>query len=183
MDETEKLYSLSLENLVVPEALSSGRWRGRRLEAKDLDLLTEWRVGFSVEALGDRRSPRLRKQCQASAERSLEQGRTWLLEDGGEPVSTSSFNAAIAEAVQVGGVWTPPHLRNRGYGRAAVAASLVDARAEGARTSILFTGEGNVAAQRAYEALGFRQIGHYRLLLRSPTTGRAGEERQRMGNE
>jgi predicted GNAT family acetyltransferase len=174
MDETEKLYSLALEKLAVPKALRSGRWRGRRIQAGDLDLLTEWRVGFSVEALGEEPSPRLCKQCRASAERSLEQGVTWLLEDGGEPVATSSFNATIDEAVQVGGVWTPPHLRNRGYGRAAVAASLLDARAEGVTTSILFTGEGNLAAQRAYEALGFRQIGHYRLLLlHSPASGRA----------
>ncbi len=174
MDETEKLYSLALENLVVPEALRSGQWRGRRIKAGDLDLLAEWRVGFSVEALGEQASPRLRKQCRASAERSLEQGWTWLLEDQGEPVATSSFNATIDEAVQVGGVWTPPHLRNRGYGRAAVAASLIDARAEGVATSILFTGEGNLAAQKAYLALGFRQIGQYRLLLlRSPSVGRA----------
>ena len=174
MDETEKLYSLALENLVVPEGLRSGRWRARRLEAGDLDLLTAWRVGFSVEALGDQESPRLRKQCRASAERSLGRGWTWLLEDGGEPVATSSFNATINEAVQVGGVWTPPHLRNRGYGRAAVAASLLEVRAEGVTTSILFTGEGNVAAQRAYLALGFQQIGGYRLLLlRSPSGGRA----------
>jgi len=158
----------------VPEALRSGRWRGRRIQVGDLDLLTEWRVGFSVEALGGEASLRLRRQCRASAERSLEQGGTWLLEDGGEPVATSSFNATIDEAVQVGGVWTPPPLRNRGYGRAAVAASLVDARAAGVTTAILFTGEGNLAAQRAYLALGFRQIGHYRLLLlRSPSAGRA----------
>jgi predicted GNAT family acetyltransferase len=46
-----------------------------------------------------------------------------------------------------------------------VATSLLDARAEGVRTSILFTGEGNIPAQKAYEALGFRCIGDYRILL------------------
>ena len=46
-----------------------------------------------------------------------------------------------------------------------VAASLLDARAEGVGSSILFTGVENVPAQRAYEALGYRHIGDYRLLL------------------
>ncbi len=170
MDETENLYSLEVENLVVPGPLRSGEWLGRRLQPGDLDLLTEWRVGFSVEALGEPESPQLWKRCRASAERALDQGWTWLLEDGGEPVSTSSFNATIREAVQVGGVWTPPQFRNRGYGRAAVAASLLDARADGAKIAILFTGVGNLAAQRAYLALGFRHIGNYRLLLmRAPS--------------
>ncbi len=56
-------------------------------------------------------------------------------------------------------------LRRRGYGRCVVAASLLDARAQGVEKAILFTGESNLAAQRAYTALGFRHIGDYRLLL------------------
>jgi predicted GNAT family acetyltransferase len=127
--------------------------------------LVGWRVGFSVESLGAEDTPQLWKQCRASVERSLKDGLTWVLLDRGQPVSTSSFNTAIAEAVQVGGVWTPPELRSRGYGRSAVAASLLDARAEGAVKSILFTGIGNLPAQRAYSALGFRRLGDYRLLL------------------
>jgi len=40
---------------------------------------------------------------------------------------------------------------------------------EGVKKGILFTGEDNIAAQRAYEALGFRRIGDYSIvLLRSP---------------
>lgn len=168
LDETEYLYSLALTDLVVPEALRSGRLRGRRIECRDLDLLTRWRVGFSLEALGEEPSVLLWERCRASAERSLEQGWTWILEEGGKPVATSSFNAATAEAVQVGGVWTPPEIRSHGYGRAVVAVSLLDARAEGVTTSILFTGVRNLPAQRAYMALGFRHIGDYRLLLLHP---------------
>jgi RimJ/RimL family protein N-acetyltransferase len=41
----------------------------------------------------------------------------------------------------------------------------VSARAGGATTAILFTGVENLPAQRAYQALGFSQIGDYRLLL------------------
>jgi predicted GNAT family acetyltransferase len=122
-----------------------------------------------VEALGEQDSSHLREHTRASMERYLEEGHTWVLEHRGEPVACSSFNTAIKEAVQVGGVWTPPELRSRGYGRAVVAASLLDARAEGVTTAILFTPEDNIPAQRAYEALGFCHIGSYRIVLfRSP---------------
>jgi predicted GNAT family acetyltransferase len=133
-----------------------------------VELVTGWKVGFALEALGEEENAALWARCRASVERSLRQGWTWVLEDRGEPVACSSFNTAIREAVQIGGVWTPPALRRRGYGRAVVAASLLDARAEGADTAILFTGERNVAAQKAYEALGFRPIGGYRLILLQP---------------
>jgi RimJ/RimL family protein N-acetyltransferase len=172
MDETENLYSLKLDHLIVPDGLKSGEVSGRRIKRRDLELVAEWRVAYSLEALGDKDSPQLREQCRASIERSLKERSTWVLEKQGQPVACSSFNTAIKEAVQVGGVWTPPELRSRGYGRAVVAASLLDARAEGVTKAILFTGEDHIAAQKAYEALGFRHIGDYRIvLLHSPLEG------------
>jgi predicted GNAT family acetyltransferase len=165
MDETEHLYSLSLADLVVPENLRTGRLTGRRIEGRDVDQVTAWLVAFALESLGEEDRPGLWERTRASVERKRAQGITWILEDRGRPVSTSGFNTTTAEAVQIGGVYTPPELRSRGYGRAVVAASLLDARAEGAERSILFTGVANIPAQRSYEALGYRHIGDYRLLL------------------
>ncbi len=171
MDEQEKLYSLALGDLVVPDDLSSGKVAGRRIDLRDLELMARWTVAYAIEAIGETDSPHLWESSRRSVERSLRERRAWLLERQGEPVACSSFNTAIKEAVQVGGVWTPPELRRRGYGRCVVAVSLLDARADGAEKAILFTGESNLAAQRAYTALGFRHIGDYRLLLlRSPMT-------------
>jgi ribosomal protein S18 acetylase RimI-like enzyme len=169
MDETERLYSLHLDVLIEPEGLSSGRLKGRRIRPGDVELVTAWRVAYSVETLGADDTPRLWEQCRAGVERYLAEQLTWILEDRGQPVACSSFNTAIEEAVQIGGVWTPPEHRRRGYGRSVVAASLLDARSQGVEKAVLFTGEGNVAAQKAYTALGFRHIGDYRIiLLRSP---------------
>jgi predicted GNAT family acetyltransferase len=64
-----------------------------------------------------------------------------------------------------GGVYTPPKLRGRGYGRAVVAGSLCDARKQGSRRSVLFTRGTNVAAQRAYRALGYEVLGDFALVL------------------
>ena len=172
LDETEYLYSLALADLLVPEGLRTGRLVGRRLQPRDQDQVTEWLVAFALESLGAEDSPQLWERTRANVERKVEQGTTWILEDGGRPVSTSGFNTTTAEAVQIGGVFTPPELRSRGYGRAVVAASLLDARAEGVESSILFTGVRNIPAQKSYEALGYRHIGAYRLiLLRAPEGG------------
>lgn len=169
LDEIEKLYSLRLEDLSIPDGLSSGGISGRRVEPCDLELITKWRVAYSIEAVGEKDSPQLWEKCRMSVKRSLKEGHTWVLEHRGEPVACSSFNTAIKEAVQVGGVWTPPELRRRGYGRSVVAVSLLDARLDGVEKAILFTGESNIAAQKAYAALGFQHIGDYRLvLLKSP---------------
>ncbi len=164
-DETEILYSLNLSDLVIPEGLASGWLRGRRSEPRDESLLVDWRIGYCVEAMGDERGPELEARCRRSVVRSTGEGRTWVAERAGQVVACSSFNAILREAVQVGGVWTPPEGRRRGYGRAAVATSLVEARAQGVEKAILFTGESNLAAQKAYQSLGFRPTGDYRLLL------------------
>jgi ribosomal protein S18 acetylase RimI-like enzyme len=165
MNETEILYSLPLQELIVPALLDSGRCRGRRAKHSDLELLTEWRVAFSLEGLGEHDSPALRDQCRTSIERATQDGHLWVLEFDGRPVATTALNAALQEAVQIGGVWTPPELRSRNFGRSVVAVSLLELRVEGVEKAILFTGSNNVPAQRAYLALGFRSIGHYRILL------------------
>jgi predicted GNAT family acetyltransferase len=79
-------------------------------------------------------------------------------------VSMAAFNARVAEAAQIGGVYTPPDLRSRGYARSAVAGALLAVRASSVRRGVLFTAESNAPAQRSYQALGFRRIGDYGLL-------------------
>lgn len=66
--------------------------------------------------------------------------------------------------VGISGVWTPPALRQRGYARAAVAGCLLEERAAGVERAVLFTDAAN-HGRRAYEALGFRLVGDYGLVL------------------
>ncbi len=165
LESIEGLYALPLADLKVPEALLSGRLRGRRLAPGDLDLVSAWRRDYQLELLGAEDNPELLERCRSEMQSSQQRGDTWVLEDEGELVASTSFNATIDEAVQVGGVWTPRDLRGRGYGTAVVAVSLLDARAEGVPQAILFTGDDNIGAQRAYAKLGFERIGDYRIIL------------------
>ncbi|MCA9969314.1 MAG: GNAT family N-acetyltransferase [Anaerolineales bacterium] len=164
MDEVEYLYSLKLDDMIVPEKLQMGVWQGRRAASEDLEQQTAWRVAYMMEEMNEADTTELWQRARQSVQHAINADRLWLLQVDGRVVASSGFNAAVAEAVQVGGVYTPPEWRRRGYGRAVVAASLLDARAEGVPTGILFTGVDNVPAQKAYEALGFRRIGDYRIL-------------------
>lgn len=165
LDSREDLYELDLELLRIPEALTSGRVVCRRAHLEELPLAAAWRVDYSVEALGIAPSPELESTSRAEIERLQEEWSQWLLTADGRPVSYSAFNARLPDIVQVGGVWTPPTLRGRGYGRAVVAGSLRDARAEGVRRAVLFTDEENRPARAAYDALGFRVVGDYAIVI------------------
>jgi RimJ/RimL family protein N-acetyltransferase len=169
IDEPDGLYSLDLANLIVPGQLETGQVHGRRLEPEDIDLVSAWRVAYSVELLDAIENSDLWEQSRASMEEKYRTGESWVLQANGEIVSNTSINAGTKEVVQIGGVYTPGELRGRGYGRAVVAVSLLDAGNEGVEKAVLFTGDGNLAALKAYAALGFKRIGDYRLsILRDP---------------
>ncbi len=161
LESREDLYELDLAALVVPARLADGAWRCRRPDAAELGLLGRWRAAYHVEALGATPGPKL----EEDARREVDQWGFWVLVDAGELVAMTAFNARLPDMVQVGGVYTPPEKRGRGYARAAVAGSLLDARAEGVRRAILFTGDDNVAARAAYLALGFDIVGDYGMVL------------------
>lgn len=160
MDSHEYLYGLDLDQLRVPESLA---FRCRRVEARDVPLLTDWMVDFDIESL-NRRLPRA--EVEATLVRIAEErDNRWVLEGADGLLSTTGFNAATAEIVQVGGVYTPPPYRGRHYARCAVAASLLEARAQGVKRTVLFTAHENFPAQRAYEAIGYERVGEFQLLL------------------
>lgn len=162
-DFTEVLFALDINRLIAPALLAFGGGAVRPATQADLDLLVSWRHDYLVEAFGAASGPQLSARARQELEGRLDH--TWLLVVDGAVVAYQSFNATLPDMVQVGGVWTPPTYRRRGYGRAVVAGALLHAHRGGARRAILFTNEGNVAAQRAYTALGFARIGDYALVL------------------
>jgi RimJ/RimL family protein N-acetyltransferase len=165
LDSHEILYALELARLVVPEPLAAGRLRCRRVRRDEIDLIAGWRADYARETLSRPDTPALPIRSRQETERLHAEGRAFVAATAtDEPLAFSAFNAVLPDAVQVGGVWTPPARRGRGYARAAVAGSLLDARARGVTRGVLFTAQENRPAQRAYEALGFQVVGDYGLL-------------------
>lgn len=159
----EDLFSLSLDALRVPALLAGTTAVVRAPLAEELELLIAWRVGYEAEALAG--VPSNPEGVAERLRRQLAQNTVFVLTVDDAPVATCTWNAHTEDAVQIGGVWTPPPLRGRSYGRSVVAGSLQEAVRRGCVRSILFTDQANVSARRAYEALGYRRVGDYAIVL------------------
>ncbi|WP_255362889.1 GNAT family N-acetyltransferase [Anabaena sp. CA = ATCC 33047] len=83
----------------------------------------------------------------------------WVLVAEDQPVAYSAFSGRLPDVVQIGGVWTPPELRGKGYAKCVVAGSLLEVRSQGVHRAILFTSPENLAAQAAYRGIGFHPTG------------------------
>jgi GNAT superfamily N-acetyltransferase len=162
-DEAEWLYALDLSQLVVPELLSNGSVVCRPPRAEERDTLCAWRLAYDIELLGATDSPSTRRRSEEFLDAQIADGNAWVAVVENTPVSLSAFNAELPDIVQLGGIYTPPAFRGRGFAKVAVAASLLVARDRGASRAVLFTS--NPSAARAYQAIGFRRIGDYSLVL------------------
>jgi RimJ/RimL family protein N-acetyltransferase len=163
LDGAEWLYALDLSQLVVPETLSNGAVVCRPPRPEERDALCAWRLAYDIELLGATDSPSSRRRSEEFLDAQIAEGNAWVAVVENTPVSLSAFNAALPDIVQLGGIYTPPALRGRGFAKAAVAGSLLVARDRGSSRAVLFTN--NPSAERAYEAIGFRRIGDYSLVL------------------
>ncbi len=160
LNETEPLFLLPKAAL-IPQDMSSFTLRPSTKE--DLPLLAAWNHAYGLEVLGGVDNAESRAETHAAAERSITRGHQRLLLHKGEVVAQTNFNAAMPDAVQVGGVYTSPALRGQGFARRAVAAHLAEAFATGAKNAILFSASDS--ASKAYRAIGFKQIGTYQIVL------------------
>jgi predicted GNAT family acetyltransferase len=163
ISEDEWLYGLDLTDTIVPQILQRGVVTARPPRPEEHDLLSAWRLAYDIETLGSTDSPETRERSSRTLDQQIADGNAWIALEGERPVSLSAFNAALPDIVQLGGIYTPPELRGRGYAKAAVAASLLAARDRGVSRAVLFTS--NPSAARSYEAVGFRHLGDYGLVL------------------
>ena len=161
----EFLYAIELEGVEGHALLREDGVVARRAAREDLDVLARWRVAYMSEALWMEPSEVDVEQARGVMVRAVDERRGWVLELRGELVAYTGNNAEVEEMHQLGGVWTPPEHRCRGYARAVISQQLLDMRSDGRARAILFTDEENVAAQRAYEAIGFEKIGLFGMFI------------------
>lgn len=148
LDEDQPKFALVTGDLAIP----SGPGELVTLSAIDRATAVEWRRDYLVEAVGEPETT-ARAMAEADIAGYLAAGSHRALVIDGVPVAMTGVNARLPEIVQIGGVWTPPRLRGRGHARRAVALHLAELRAAGG------------AAVRAYEAIGFRRIGEFSIVL------------------
>jgi RimJ/RimL family protein N-acetyltransferase len=159
VNRDEPGFSLDLSHLRTPDL------PGAALKPATETLrttLVAWRATYQGEVLGT--SPDdAQKRAEADIDAYLARDSHRVLVLDGQPVAMTGFNAILPEIVQVGGVYTPPHLRGRGYARQAVALHLAEARTSGVARAVLFAA--NDAAARAYSAIGFQPSQPFALVL------------------
>ena len=154
LDTVEPAYKLDLADLIVPQTTLTLH----PLEKVPFDTLVQWRAAYNVESLGVPADKAVHNAAndityyiESASHRSV-----W---DGDTPVAMTGFNAALPDIVQIGGVYTPPDLRSRGYARTAVARHLAQVAKDGVTQAVLFAA--NPAAERAYRAIGFTPNGQF----------------------
>jgi GNAT superfamily N-acetyltransferase len=144
-----------------PRAGESGL---RAAVVDDLDLLVPACAASHVEELGVdplRRDPdgfRWRTRVQ------IEEGRSWLWEDGGVIRFKAEASAWTPSAVQLSQVWVDPEARRRGYATRALA-DLIRLLLEEVPTVCLFVRRENLAAIGLYEKVGMQRVLTYRSVL------------------
>jgi len=159
LDAVEPHFSLSLDEMQMPDTQGMTL---TPLEDADRDLMIEWRSLYELEALNETPEKAL-EIATKDVDRYIKRDSHRVLFHNGTPVCTTGFNATYQNCVQIGGVFTPPNLRNKGYARAAVALHLKEAQSKGADMAILFSA--SEAAARPYMSIGFRQIGEFTLMI------------------
>jgi GNAT superfamily N-acetyltransferase len=138
---------------VEPGAEAPGRMRDAT--AGDREQLIAWWDAFSDEALGD-------DAVGFGSERAVDQrfqaesGGMVLWDDAGA-VSFAAYGNPTPNGVRIGPVYTPPHLRRKGYA-SALTAALSERLLGTYRFCFLFTDLANPTSNRIYERIGYRRV-------------------------
>ncbi len=124
----------------------------RPAQFNDRPMLMKWRTGYLREVRG-LAGETASEQAVRDVSRLLGGRHLRILQRAGQPVAMTAFYAVDGKMVQVGGVYTPPEWRNRGFARMAVGLHLQEARGKGMEMAVLFAA--SQVSARAYRGLGF----------------------------
>jgi predicted GNAT family acetyltransferase len=151
LERRQVVYQLREVQTPVPE-------RGRlRLAAEaDIPLVARWRHDVYAELFGHAD----RAEALRVAELGIAAGDVCLWDDGG-PVSMAMKVRPVGSGISVSRVYTPPELRGRGYATACVGELSRLLLASGWRRCTLYADQGNPAANRVYEKVGYRPVCDY----------------------
>ena len=159
IDAVEPLYQLALDALKLPDCTGFDLIP---LSDAPRKTVVDWRAAYLAEVLpmpGENPAEIAARDIASYLEADSHRV---LLRDG-KPVAMTGFNARLPQAVQIGGVYTPPELRGQGLARRAVGLHLQQAQRLGVTKSILFAASDTAA--RAYEAIGFVKTGAFAMLI------------------
>lgn len=157
-DHDQPHFLLDLVKLTVP----TGPGQIVPIADATSSVLRAWFTAYQTEILNTP-MPLAAEHGDFAYEQAMRDTSHVVLIENGAPLAMTGFNARLPSIVQVGGVYTPPDLRGRGYARRALGLHLRQARLQGVTQAVLFSA--SEPASRAYRALGFQQIGDWTLVV------------------
>ena len=131
----------------------------RQADRDDIDLLVEWSLAFSAEALTDDPTDHIPAMIARVVGREPSRGTIYLWEVEGDQVSIAATAGPTPNAIRVLNVYTPPDLRGRGYASACVAAVTQGELDRGRREVHLSTDLANPTSNAIYTAIGYLPVG------------------------
>ncbi|MGW3202648.1 GNAT family N-acetyltransferase [Streptomyces sp. NPDC001135] len=144
-----RLHLYRLGTLTPPEPVPPGR--GRLVGEQDHEHLVRWCREFAAD-VGEAVPV---DAASWAGTRFAEKRYTFWETPDGTPVSMAGVNPMVAGQVRVDPVYTPAHLRGRGYAGAVTVEVSRAALAAGATEVVLFTNAANPTSNALYQRIGY----------------------------
>ena len=142
-----------IHQLVQPPRYPGAAGQARELEEADRELFLDFTLAFYREALPhDIVPPPERIGADVTSGRHL----FWVVD--GAPVSLASNVRGTATLAAIGGVFTPPAERGKGYAGSVTAALCDRIFASGRKLVCLYTDLSNPYSNRCYAKIGFQPV-------------------------
>lgn len=159
-----------LKDLHIPNPTQE-RLLLRQAKPEESSVVAPWWDHFyeevPIEKSDNEDQKALREQRQVLLARCLEEGRVFLLELDGVPLSLTNCSdtpASRPKHIRIGPVYTPPEFRKRGYATLCVALVCKRLREAGVPRLLLYTDLNNTTSNSIYKSIGFEpcssQVSH-----------------------
>jgi predicted GNAT family acetyltransferase len=147
-----RLHLYRLGTLTPPEPFPEGR--GRLVGEREHEHLMDWCRAFAAD-VGEEVTINAGTWVGT---RFAEKRYTYWETADGTPVSMAGANPPAGGQVRIDPVYTPAHLRGRGYGAAVTVEVSRAAQAAGAEEVVLYTNAANPTSNALYRRLGYRRV-------------------------
>jgi uncharacterized protein len=146
--QAQRIYKLVKVNDVP---MSPGKLRVAT--ETDKELVKKWAHFFHIDCFGENS-----KNPEGDPTQGIERGWVFFWEDGGKPVSMSVKARPADKGMTVGGVYTPPEFRNKGYATSCVAEVSRNILQSGKQFCTLYTDLANPTSNSIYKKIGYVEI-------------------------
>ncbi|MCX4511712.1 GNAT family N-acetyltransferase [Streptomyces sp. NBC_01619] len=147
-----RLHLYRLGTLTPPDPVPAGG--GRLLGEQDHEHLMRWCREFAADVGEDVSID----AASWSGTRFAEKRYTFWETPDGTPVSMAGVNPMVGGQVRVDPVYTPAHLRGRGYAGAVTVEVTRAALAAGAKEVVLYTNAANPTSNALYQRIGYVRV-------------------------